>query len=135
MASRASEGHIHTYIMIDGNPEIAYLNSGKKGKAIPVTGHRGPQDCETSRIPYFLDNRLRVMSTLSAGRPSFNPRKIPGPHFCYRLSRPQGHSAAGRISSIKKSSDYIGNRTRDLPACSIVPQLTTLPRTVRIQRG
>jgi hypothetical protein len=23
--------------------------------------------------------------------------KIPGTHFCYRLSRPQGHSAAGRI--------------------------------------
>jgi hypothetical protein len=25
------------------------------------------------------------------------PRKNPGIHFCYRLSRPQGHSAAGRI--------------------------------------
>jgi hypothetical protein len=30
------------------------------------------------------------------------PRKIPGTHFCYRLSRPQGHSAAGRIKSIEK---------------------------------
>jgi hypothetical protein len=28
----------------------------------------------------------------------------------------------------KKSNDLIGNRTRDLPACSIVPQPTTLPR-------
>jgi hypothetical protein len=39
-----------------------------------------------------------------------------------RLSRPQGHSAAGRIMSLKKSSDTIGNRTRDLPVCSAAPQ-------------
>jgi hypothetical protein len=35
---------------------------------------------------------------------------------------------AARIRSIEKSNDLIGNRTRDLPACSIVPQPTTLPR-------
>jgi hypothetical protein len=29
-----------------------------KGKAIPVTGRGGPEDCETSRLPHFLDNRL-----------------------------------------------------------------------------
>jgi len=29
---------------------------------------------------------------------------------------------------MKKSSDTIGNRTRDLPACSAVPQPTALPR-------
>jgi hypothetical protein len=42
----------------------------------------------------------------------------------YRLSQPQGHSAAGRIRirSTEKSNDLIGIRTRDLPACSIVPQ-------------
>jgi hypothetical protein len=34
---------------------------------------------------------------------------------------------AGRIRSIEKSSDLIGTRTRDLPACSIVPQPTMLP--------
>jgi hypothetical protein len=28
---------------------------------------------------------------------SFTPREIPGTHFCWRLSWPQGHSAAGRI--------------------------------------
>jgi hypothetical protein len=33
---------------------------------------------------------------------------------------------AGRIRSIEKSNDLIGNRTRDLPACSIVPQPTKL---------
>jgi hypothetical protein len=38
------------------------------------------------------------------------------------------HSAAAKIRSVEKSSDLIGIRTRDLPACSIVPQPTTLPR-------
>jgi len=28
------------------------------------------------------------------------PGNIPGTHFCYRLSRPQGHRAAGRITSM-----------------------------------
>jgi hypothetical protein len=55
-------------------------------------------------------------------------RKIPGTHFCYRLSIPQGYSAAGRIKSIEKPSDLIVNRTRRPPACSIVPRSTTLPR-------
>jgi hypothetical protein len=25
-----------------------------KGKAIPVTGHEGPQGCEASRLPHFV---------------------------------------------------------------------------------
>jgi hypothetical protein len=61
-------------------------------------------------------------------RQPFILRKIPGIHFCWRLSRPQGHSAAGMIRSIEKSNDLIGNRTRVFPACSIVPQPTTLLR-------
>jgi hypothetical protein len=67
------------------------------------------------------------LTALCAGR-NFTPWKIPGTHFCLRLSRPQGHSAAGRIKSTEKSYDLIGNRIRDLPACSIVPQPTTLAR-------
>jgi hypothetical protein len=43
-----------------------------------------------------------------------------------RPSRLQGQNAAGRIRSNEKSSDFIGNGTHDLPACSIVPQSTTL---------
>jgi hypothetical protein len=39
-----------------------------------------------------------------------------------------GHSAAGRIRSIEKSNYLNGNRIRDLPACSMVPQPTTPPR-------
>jgi hypothetical protein len=36
--------------------------------------------------------------------------------------------AAGRIRSIEKMNNGIGNRTRYLPACSIVSQSTMLPR-------
>jgi hypothetical protein len=44
-----------------------------------------------------------------------------------RLNRSQGHSAAGRIMSIKNSSHTIGKRTRDLSVCSAVPQLIAPP--------
>jgi hypothetical protein len=44
------------------------------------------------------------------------------------LSRPHGHSATGTIMSMKNSNDTTGNRTRDLSACSAVPQPTAPPR-------
>jgi hypothetical protein len=31
---------------------------GILSEVIPVTGRGGPQSCETSRLPHFLDNRL-----------------------------------------------------------------------------
>jgi hypothetical protein len=61
-------------------------------------------------------------------RPSLPPGNIPGTHSRYRLSQPQGHSAFGRIMSTKNVSDNIGNWTRDLLACSAVPQPTASPR-------
>jgi len=62
-------------------------------------------------------------------RPPLPPGNIPGTHFCQRLSRPQGHSAAQKIMSMKNSNDTIGNRTHDIPGCSAVPQPTAPPRT------
>jgi hypothetical protein len=76
--------------------------------------------CESAlRLPEFLDNRQMVVtSALHTGRLyPLPPGDIPGIHFCYRPSRPQGHSAAGRITSIKNLSNTIGNRTGNLPAC------------------
>jgi hypothetical protein len=67
------------------------------------------------------------LSALRAGRP-LPTREIPGTCFYYRLSRPQGHSAAGSVRSEEKSSYLIGNRTPDLAVCSRVSQPTTLPR-------
>jgi len=48
-------------------------------------------------------------------------------YFSQRLSQPESHSAAGRIMSMKNSNNTNGNRTRDLPACSTVPQPTAPP--------
>jgi hypothetical protein len=63
------------------------------------------------------------LSALRSDRP-LPPRT----HSFWRLSRSQGHSAAGRMRSIEKPNYLIGTWTRDLPACSIVPEPTTLPR-------
>ena len=57
-------------------------------------------------------------------RPPLPPGNILGTHLCFRMSRPQGHSAAGRTMSIKNTNDTIGKRSRDLPVCSAVPQPT-----------
>jgi len=46
------------------------------------------------------------------------------------MIQPQGQSAAGRIMSMKNSNDTMWNRTRDLPACGVVPQPTAPPRAV-----
>jgi hypothetical protein len=67
-----------------------------------------------------------MLSDLYASR-FLPPGTIPGTLFCWRQRRPQWHYVAGRIESIEKSKGLIGNRARDLPACSVVPQPTTLP--------
>jgi hypothetical protein len=75
-----------------------------------------------SRLSHSLDDRFIDGNAVSLTRgPPFTTRKIPGTDFCLRLSRPRGHCAAGSIRPIEKFSD-IGNRTRYLPASSIVPQ-------------
>jgi hypothetical protein len=53
-------------------------------------------------------------------RPPLPSGNTPGTHFGQRLSRPQGHSATGRIKSLKNSNDTIGIRTCDLSVCSVV---------------
>ena len=67
------------------------------------------------------------LSALRNGR-LYHPENILGTDFCLRLSQPQGHIAAEKIMSMKNSNDTTGNRTRDLPTCSVVPQPTALPR-------
>jgi len=62
------------------------------------------------------------LSALHAVR-HYPPGNIPGTHFCQMLSRPKGHSEAGRIMSMKNPNETIENRTRDLQACSALHQL------------
>jgi hypothetical protein len=99
----------------------------KKGTAIPVTDRGGPKGCETSRLPHFLKNWLTDGGEVFILTP-FTRREIAGIHFWYRPSQLQGHTGVSRVRSIEKPIDLIKNRIRDLPACSLVPQPTTLPR-------
>ena len=61
-------------------------------------------------------------------RPPLPPRTYSWYSFLLEAESPQSHSAAGRIMLMKTSSDTIGNRTRDLPTCSAVPQPIAPPR-------
>jgi hypothetical protein len=79
---------------------MAMVRKGQiKGKAVPVTGRKGPQECERSRIPHLLDNRLtdggKVVS-LTRGAP-FTPREFSWYSFLLEAVSTRGHSAAGRI--------------------------------------
>jgi len=65
---------------------------------------------------------IQMTQTSPTHRQPLPPGNIPGTHFCKRPSHPQGHSAAGRIMSMKNSNDTIGNRNLDFRACSAVPE-------------
>jgi hypothetical protein len=78
------------------------------------------------RIPHCLDNRptdgSKVVSPTNP--PHFTPQKhyyfyVSCTHFCYRLSKPQGLVRPEGLGKLK--NHLIGNRTRDLPVCNIVP--------------
>jgi hypothetical protein len=110
--------HIYIYFTI-----IFYNLSCGNGihltlKIITAKAYIGPEGSRRLRLPGFSHNRhIKVvrLSALRTGR-LYLPGKIPGIHFCYRLSRSQSHNAEG-------------NRNRSLPACSAVPQSTVLPLT------
>ena len=93
-----------------------------KGKAVPLQAWSGPECSRKLRFPDFMttaEDGGKVVSLTH--RPPLPPGNTPGTHFCQRLSRPRGHSATGRIMSLKNSNDTIENRNRDLPVCSAVP--------------
>ena len=80
-----------------------YLAFRSKGKAFPLQAWTGSWGSRTLRLPEFLENRHLKVAGLSALRTGrlYPPRKISGTHFCSRLIRPQGHSAARRIVTEK----------------------------------
>jgi hypothetical protein len=98
---------------------------------------RKPLDCETSKIQQCLENRLidggEVVSLTSRLRST--PQKN---YFLFLVLISVrdwvNHRVIVRqegLGKLKRFKDFIGSRTRDLPAWSIVPQTTTPPRTIR----
>jgi hypothetical protein len=85
------------------------------------TGLDTPRGFQEVEAPRFLDNLHMKVVRLSAIRTGrvYPPGNIPGTHFCYRLSRPQGHSAADRIMPTKYPLTPSGIETA---TCRLVAQ-------------
>jgi hypothetical protein len=71
-----------------------------------------------------MDLRLSDLQRLSR----FTKQNVCWYLFVLETESSQSYSAAGRMSFIEKFNDLIANRACDFPACSIPPQLSTLPR-------
>jgi hypothetical protein len=120
------------------NIDLFYGTDICKGKAITVTGRGGPKDCEASRLP-----RSSRQAATDGGEvviltrlPPCNPP--PPGRFLVLISvrgwvdpRPIGRLEG--LGQLNKSDELIGNRIRDLPACSTVPRPTTLPCNLTVQ--
>ena len=69
-----------------------------KGKAVPLQVWSGPEGSRNLRFPDFMTTARDGGKVVNlTHQPPLPPGNTPGNHFCYRLSRPQGHSAIGRI--------------------------------------
>jgi len=74
-----------------------YLDIGM-GKAVPLQARSGPEGSSKLRFPDFMTTAQDDGKVVSLRhRPPLPLGNAPGTHFCYRLSRLQGHSAIGRI--------------------------------------
>jgi hypothetical protein len=96
-----------------------------KSRPLPGSDPRTVHGHISVEIINVLKSTQMNLIFLHAG--AFTPQRYS--RYSFVLSRPQGRSVTGI-----KSMPYIGNRIRDLPACSAVPQPTAPPRGRCIQR-
>ena len=77
----------------------------------PFTGlerHLGIREVEAPRISVQSAHEVDKVVSLTC-RLLIPPGDIPGTRSSYRLSRPQGHSVAGRIKSVKNLNELNRN--------------------------
>jgi hypothetical protein len=94
-------------IMTDISILVGYIY---KKIAVPLQVWSGPERSRKLRFPDFMimaQDGGKVVSLKH--RPPLPSGNTSGTHFCQRLSRPQGHSATGRIMPLKNSHDTIEN--------------------------
>jgi hypothetical protein len=90
--TQGAEVQLHSFLTVvpDVSQSFIMLRCDDKGKAIPVQAQPGP---EASR-------RLKRGKVVSPRhRPPLLPQHTTANHYYQRLCRPQGHSAAGRMST------------------------------------
>ena len=92
-------------------------------------GRTGPECSRRLRFPGVPENRNMKAVRLSSLRTGhlFPPPKYCWYSFLLEAESTRGYSAAGRVMSMKHYNHTIGDRTRELPACSAVPQSTVPP--------
>ena len=99
-------------------PKISFQKA-YEGEVIPSQAWTGTEGSRRLRLHEFKTMKVVRLSTLRIGR--LYPQEI----FLVFISlRGRVNFRVGRIMSMKNSNDTIGNRTRDLPTCSAVPQPT-----------
>jgi len=83
---------------------VSFINADMVNiKSVPLQAWSGPEGSRKLGLPDFMTTARdggKFVSTTH--RPPLPPRNAPGTHFCYRLSRPQGHSAIRRIYANEK---------------------------------
>jgi hypothetical protein len=126
-----SQGH---YLHSNTNTEKAQISMPWVGFEHTISVSERAKSVHTS------DRATTVISAYTYGgellsltrRLLFTPRKIPGTHLF------EDESTLGPWWGWKDKVNWkihlIGTRTRDLPACRIVPQPTTLPRAPTTQK-
>jgi hypothetical protein len=115
---------VHAIIFVSATRTVPSRHSCQVKVKVKQTHYRPGQACNGIEAPIFQDSRHMKMVRLSALRTG---RLYPQEIFLVLISvrgssRPQGHRAAGRIMSMKKSNYTIGNQTRG----RIYPQETFL---------
>ena len=104
----------------------------KRVKKLKLSLYRSGRPLRTLQVEAF---RIIRQSAHEGGEVVSLKHQPPLPHKRYSwysfilLSQLQGHPVVGRIRLMKSTNYPIVNRTRELPACSAVPQPTAPPRT------
>jgi hypothetical protein len=92
-------------------------------EAVPSQAWSGPEGSRKLRFPDYMTTAQDGGKVVKPYTPAaFTPRKYSWYSFLLRgCVDPQGHSAIGRIMSMKNNDYTIWDRTSDLPICRTVP--------------